>query len=72
MRPVHLGPVVPWAPTADVDVDEVDVEGQSCGLHGISDRAVQQADTWTGRKGHTEQSSEGGLWKNQTKIKSNV
>lgn len=68
VRPVHLGPVVPRAPAADVDVDEVDVEGQSCGLHGVSDRAVQQADTWTDRKGHRDQGSWGGLWRNETKM----
>lgn len=46
-RPVQRDSVVRRAPAADVDVDEVDVEGQSCGLHGISDIAAQQADTWT-------------------------
>ena len=45
-------------PTADVDVDEVDVKGKSCCLHGISDRAIQQADTCTDRNGHRDQSSE--------------
>lgn len=48
--PIHLSPVVRRAPAADVDVDEVEVEGQSRGLHGVGDRAVQQADTWKGRK----------------------
>lgn len=36
----------------DADVDEADVEGQSCGLCVIRDAAVQQAATWTDRKGH--------------------
>ncbi|KAF3840174.1 hypothetical protein F7725_018891 [Dissostichus mawsoni] len=48
---VHLGPVVPRAPAADVDVNEVHVEGQGCGLHCIGDRTGQQADTWTDPKG---------------------
>lgn len=52
-------PVVPRAPAADVDVDEVDVEGQSCGLCGIDDRAVQQAATWTDRKKVTTCSEKG-------------
>lgn len=52
-RPVHRGPVVLGAPAADVDVDEGHVVGQGRGLHGIGDGAVQQADTWTDRKGHT-------------------
>lgn len=50
MGPVQLSPVVPRAPAADVDVDEVEVIGQSRGLHGVGDRAVQQADTWKGRE----------------------
>lgn len=50
LRSIHLCPIVPRAPTADGDVDEVDDKGQSCGLYGISDRAVQQADTCTDEK----------------------
>lgn len=52
VRPIHLTPRRSRGPRRrDTDVDEADVEGQSCGLCVIRDAAVQQAATWTDRKG---------------------
>lgn len=64
--PIHLGPVVPRAPAAHVDVDEVEVEGQSRGLHGVRDGAVQQADTWKGWKRSR------GDWRKRNKSNGNI
>lgn len=52
----------------DADVDEADVEGQSCGPCVITDAAVQQAATWTDRKGHREETKQ----ENRRKNKENV
>lgn len=52
VRPIHLTPRRSRGPRRrDADVDEADVEGQSCGLCVIRDAGVQQAATWTDRKG---------------------
>lgn len=56
----------PWR--RDADVDEADVEGQSCGLCVIRDAAVQQAATWTDRKGQREETKQ----TNRTKSEENV